>query len=99
MLGACAWSGLCLTQSRACTFPQHNAATLAWHHWLCPLSYAIFPLWFLACLYCSVQVCVLLFSSDSILCILNILSVVRNFPESYLNVNKSLMVYVKEGKR
>lgn len=53
----------------------------------------------LACPYCSVQVCVLLFSSDSILIILNIRSAVRNFPESYLNVNKSLMVYVKEGKR
>lgn len=99
MLGGCCWSGLCPTQSRACTLLSHNAARLAWHHWLCPFSYAVFPHWFLACPYCSVRVCVLLFSSDSIQIILNILSAVRNFPESYLNVNKSLMVYVKEGKR
>ena len=47
----------------------------------------------------TVQVHVLLFSSDSIQITLNILSAIRDFPESYLNVNKSLMVYVKEGER
>lgn len=68
---------------------------------LCPFSYgvsAIFPRWFVASPYCST-----LSPSPAILfsvqIISNILSAIRDFPESYLNVHKSLMVYVKEGER
>lgn len=96
-------SGFCRTQKGACAFCFHNATESAGHHLsLCPFYYGacgIFPRWFLASLLVQLWIHALLFSSDNIQIIFNILSAIRDFPESYLNVNKSLMVYVKEGRR
>lgn len=68
-------------------------ASLAVSVLLCSIS----PLVFSLSLVLSESLCPAILLSIQI--ILNILPAVRNFPESYLNVNKSLMAYVKEGKR